>query len=89
MVDEEGKRLAAETTLSIALQYGTLGSLLLWVDRMFTCMASYGEREEGEDGRRERPPCLSREFCDHVLEEIRARTVGVLLTHCGPVACAL
>ena len=80
MVDEEGKRLAAETTLSIALQYGTLGSLLLWVDRMFTCLASYGEREEGEDGRRERPPCLSREFCDHVLDEIRARTVGVLYT---------
>lgn len=79
MVDEEGKRLAAETTLSISLQYGTLSSLLLWVGRMLTCLASYRGREGEEGGAREKPPCLSREFCEHVLDEIRARTVGVVL----------
>ena len=74
LVDEEGKRLAAETTLSVALQYGTLSSLLQWVDRMLSCLDSSRERE-GEEGDLV-PPCLSQEFCEHVTEEIRARTVG-------------
>ena len=74
LVGCEGKRLAAETTLSIALQYGTLSSLLLWVDRMLNCLASYREGEgEGEE---RGMPCLSREFCEHVNEELRARTVS-------------
>ena len=74
LVDGEGKRLAAETTLSIALQYGTLSSLLLWVERMLGCLAGYG----GESSDRLQLPCLSREFCEHVEEELRARTVSDL-----------
>lgn len=88
MVDDEGKRLAAETVLSISLQYGTLSSLLLWLERMLKCLAAYGvgkEEERGEEEEvkeervREKPPCLSMEFCEHVLVELRARTVGVVL----------
>ena len=87
LVDSEGKRLAAETTLSIALQYGTLSSILQWVDWMLSCLADYhqiqtqqetegGEGRRGGGGREKVTPNLSREFCDHVLEELRARTVG-------------
>ena len=76
LVDEEGKRLSAETTLSMALQYGTLSALLHWADRMLSCVASYQGKEEGEGGRANTVPNLSRDFSEHVLEEIRARTVG-------------
>ena len=74
LVDEEGKRLAAENTLSIALQYGTLSSLLQWVDKMLSCLASYWV---GEGGEGVVLPNVSREFCEHVMDEIRARTVSV------------
>lgn len=70
LVDAEGKQLAVETTLSIALQYGTLSSLLQWVDRMLSCLSAYKDK----DG--EKVPTLSREFCEHVSEEIRTRTVS-------------
>ena len=75
LVDAEGKRLAAETVLTLTLHYGVLHSLLEWVDKMLACLASYHDRE-GEEG--VGPPLLSKEFCDHALEELRSRTVSWL-----------
>ena len=78
-VDVEGKRLAAEITMSITLQFGTLNTLLEWVDKMLGCLTSYrGRRGEEEEEEEEEVamPCMSREFCDHVVEELRARTVS-------------
>lgn len=81
LVDEEGKRLSAETTLSMALQYGTLSALLQWVDRMLSCVASYQEGE-AEKTTAMTVPSLSQEFCEHVMDEIRARTVGTCYYTC-------
>ena len=85
-VDREGKILAAEITLTLALQFGTLCALLEWVDQTLGCLASYwerGEEEEGEEreeaeGEREKADvlCLSKEFCCRVVEELRRRTVS-------------
>ena len=79
LVDSEGKRLAAETTLSLTLQYGTLSSLLQWVEGMLSCLAGYQGRAQGEEEGEGRVtlPLVSREFCGHVIEELRARTVSV------------
>ena len=70
MVDSEGKRLALEIGLSLVLQQGSLLALVEWVKKMLVCLKAYGEVSE-EIAR----PCLSVEFCQSVVEEIRKRTV--------------
>lgn len=72
-VGSEGKRLAVEIMLSIALQYGDLVSLLEWVSKMLDILGLYQERKEGAGQCADLT--LSREFCDWMLEEIRKRTV--------------
>ena len=73
-VDKEGKRLAIEIMLSMTLQYGDLVSLLEWVSKSLTVLGLCQEREK-TGGQEVTPLCLSKEYCDWALEEIRKRTV--------------
>ena len=70
-VDAEGKRLAAEISFSLALQYGCLNNLIDWVEKVLACLICY--EGKGEVMR----PSLSLEFCRTALEEIRKRTVSI------------
>ena len=78
-VDKEGKRLATEITLSITLQYGDLVSLLEWISKSLTVLGLYQEREKERVGQVIAPLCLSKEYCDWALDEIRKRTVSFLV----------
>ena len=72
-VDQEGKRLACEILLSLVLQQGTLNAVLVWVERMLTCLVGYA----GRDPKGPCKPCLlSMESCLGAVEEIRQRTVS-------------
>ena len=80
-VDAEGKRLASEILLSLALQHGNLNSLLEWLGNVLCCLTSYkaeAAESDGSSGDHTSYPHLSLEFCLGVLEEIRKRTVRKL-----------
>ena len=85
-VDAEGKRLASEIILSLALQHGSLNALLEWLGGVLGCLAGYseapGSSSEGRDPASR--PSLSLEFCLEVLEEIRKRTVRESRARRGP-----
>lgn len=70
-VDEEGKRLALEITLNLALQRGSLISLLEWAEKALACLSRYKGFPEGTS-----IPSLSVEFCQQLLEEVYERTVS-------------
>ncbi len=76
-VDEEGKRLTSEIVVSLALQRGSLNSMLEWAEKTLSCLASYEGSPEGVSR-----PSLSVEFCRQVLEEVRQRTVSEQLPNC-------
>ena len=40
-MDAEGKRLAAETLFSLALQYGSPNNQIEWVEKVIACLISY------------------------------------------------
>ncbi|XP_064390094.1 probable E3 ubiquitin-protein ligase HERC1 isoform X2 [Halichondria panicea] len=69
LVDANGKRLASEITLSLVLQQGSLVALMEWIGKTLVCLEGYVM--VGEDVPR---PCLSLEFSESTIEEIRKRT---------------
>ncbi len=71
LVDANGKRLASEITLSLVLQQGSLVALMEWIGKTLVCLEGYVV--VGEDVPR---PCLSLEFSESTIEEIRKRTVS-------------
>ncbi len=81
-VDEEGKRLASEILLSLTLQQGSLNGMLEWAGKALACLTSYEGCPEGVVR-----PTLSLEFCEHVLVEIRQRTVSesIVLSSASPL----
>lgn len=82
-VDQEGKRLACEIMLSLVLQQGTLNTVLVWVEKMLSCLAGYAGRDEA----RSKSCVLSMEACLEAVEEIRRRTVSKTLYSGGLPGC--
>lgn len=88
-VDSDGKRLALEIMLGLTLQYGDLVSVLEWVAKMLEVLKVYqAEGEKEGDGERRgvmTTLCLSREFCEWTLAEVRRRTVSQIILYGIPL----
>lgn len=74
VVDGDGKRLATEILLRLAMQEGNLASLLSWVNFCLECLKNYQDEEKEE--RMTVRPSLSLECCQEVMEEIRKKGVS-------------
>lgn len=70
-VDAQGKTLALQILLSLSMHYGSLIDLLDWVDKVLTVVVDYSSSNQVLPHL-----SLSAEYCQSVLTEISARTVG-------------
>lgn len=80
LVDGRGKQLATETLLRLALQEGSLTSLLNWIAFCTECLKRH-QREERDECRAVTKPYLSLECCHDVLGEISRKAVSVVTVH--------